>query len=927
MTMFKRAIVVLGLLIAAGGAGGSRIAAQDPPAVEPGPRFLAAVAGTRPVDVAVRRTPILSQLIKLELDEASLGEALDQIGRQSGIAFVYSRDELPAVPRITLSAARISVAAALRAILAGSEVDVVVKPRRQLVLVTREPVRRAAVAVVTGRVTDSATGAALGSATVTVEGTRLGALTGADGRYRIEAVPVGRQVLLFRRIGYGRARRSVTVVEGQETSVDAALGAVATPLEEMVVTGTAFEAQVRTIPNPISVVTAKQIEEKGSTSLTELLRGEIPGLTALDLGQNDYGGGIYVRGNASWATGDVLKIYIDGVHVSDPTFLTTINPKAIDRIEIVRGPQAAAIYGAEAASGVMQVFTKKGESGLDRPRIDVQASVGAMESRYKPSDVGTPVNQDHSVGVSGGGSSYSYRIGASYSTIGEWLPRYGSRTVGLSGGLRVVQGPFSADLTLLWSERNLDPATSPMYRLYPASPLCRFCGQPDLRYPNYEYGLSESTMGLTLGYRASDRWRHTLTLGQDENAFAWDQPRPHLLAPSDTFVMLSNRESRRRSVRYHTAYDARLGSAVTARFTAGVDYWSYDLDATTAQNLRMVSGVVQPSALTTTTFTNDSWWNAGYLAMAEVGFSERLYLTLASRLEQNPHFGQAYGTAFAPRVGAAYTLGSSGTQLKLRAQWGKGVRPPPAIARAGGVEQTGGLGLPAAVYLPNPDIGPEERAGWDGGFDLYFGSRASLSVTRYREIGRNLVQYVTLDPAAVPQTRQYRNIGKVRSAGWELEGELNAGPVTLNANYSYSDNKILALGDQYTADPNSIYKVGDRMEFIPKHSGGATATVRVLRGNVSLNTSVVDEWRALDNIAFFGFLYGGEPFRGSLRGYFTTYSDALWKWNFRLQQEVLRDRMTVFVRVNNLSNNQRADTFNFNVTPGRTTIVGVRWTY
>jgi outer membrane receptor protein involved in Fe transport len=871
---------------------------------------------------------MLSRFIRLDLENAPLAQALQQITRQTGIAFVYSRDELPVLPPITLSADRITVAAALRAILAGSQVDVLLKPRRQMVLVSRDPVRPAAVGIIAGRVTDSASGGPLGSATVLVEGTSRSTMTGADGRYRLTVVPAGSQVVVARRIGYGQARRTVTVVDGQETTADLALGAVATPLEEMVVTGTAFETEVRAIPNPINVVTARDIEEKGSTNFADLLRGEIPSVFPIDLGFNDYSSGIYVRGNASWSTGDVLKIYIDGVHVSDPTFLSTIDPRSIERIEVVRGPQAAAIYGSEASSGVLQVFTKKGESGLNRPRIDVQASLGAIESQYKASDAGSPLTQDHSVGLSGGGESFSYRAGASYGSVGEWLPGYDSKTLGLSGGLRAVQGPFTADLTLLWSERNLDPANSPIYRRYPASPLCPFCGQPDLRYPTYDYGLSQSTMGLTLGYRATDRWQHTLTLGEDRNGFAWDQPAPHGLTPADTFVRLSNRESRRRSIRYHTAYDATLSRTITARLTAGVDYWSYDADAMTALNLRNVSGVVQPTPLTTTTFTNDSWWNAGYLAMAEVGFSDRLYLTLASRIEQNPNFGDAYGTAFSPRLGAAYSVGVRGAQVKLRAQWGKGVRPPPPSARAGGVAQTGGLaGIPAAVYLPNPNIGPEERIGWDAGIDVHFGSRASLSVTRYEEEGRNLIQYVIVDAAAVPEVRQYQNIGKVRSAGWELEGELHLGPVSLDANYAYSDNVIVALSEQYTADPNSVYQAGDRMEFIPTHSAGGTVTWRLARGSVSLNTSMVNDWRALDNIAFFGFLYGGEPFRGSLRAYFTDYDQALWKWNFTAQHDLIRNKMSGFLRVDNIGNNQAADLFNINVAPGRTTVIGVRWTY
>lgn len=228
--------------------------------------------------------------------------------------------------------------------------------------------------------------------------------------------------------------------------------------------------------------------------------------------------------------------------------------------------------------------------------------------------------------MSGGGDSFSYRVGGSYVTVGEWVKHYGSKTLGLSGGLRAVQGPLTAELTALWSDRDYDYGNSPIYLRWPTTSECPGYGNPDY-HDNWDWALSQNTIALTLRYRATDRWQHTLTLGDDQNRSGFHQPEPSYNTPADTFVRLQGSEYRRRSMRYHTAYDAELGERMTGRFTAGMEYLSYDVSGRRATNLLNAFGTIQPSANTSYGVTNDGWWNAGYFGMAELGFGEQLYLT------------------------------------------------------------------------------------------------------------------------------------------------------------------------------------------------------------------------------------------------------------------------------------------------------------
>lgn len=864
----------------------------------------------------------LGRSVHVDLTRAPVRDALQQIADRAGLELAYSHDVQSARHRVSVRAEHTTVADALTRVLEGTGFEAYVTREGDALLVRRAdppgPVEepRAVIGTISGRVTDAASGAGVSGASVLLEGTQFGAVTGNTGRYRIADVPAGTYEVIVQQIGFAEARQFATIEDRQEAVVDFALEVSALPMDEIVATGTAFETQIRAVPNPVSVITAKEIQAKGATKLEDLLRGEIPGVTALSGGIFDYSSKIYVRGNAGGSVQDLIKIYVDGVGLANAEYLSTLDPKSIERIEVVRGPQSSAIYGSGAASGVLQIFTKMGAPGLSRPQLEFQASAGMIESAYIPSDAGTPVMHDHSLQVSGGGESFSYRAGTSYATVGEWVKNYGSKRLSFSGGLRAVHGPFTAELTALWSDRDYDYGNIPLFLRFPAG-ACTQCGNPDYA-DNYDYALSQNTMALTLAWQATPKWRHTLTLGDDQNRFANHEPRPGYNTPADTFVSLNNREYRRRQVRYHTAYGAELGEGVTARWTVGLDYWSYDVQGGRGTYLLEAFGTVRASERSSYLLYNDGWWNAGYFGMAELGFGERFYVTLAGRVEDNPNMGEEYGRAFVPRVGASYVQALGSAEVKLRAQWGKGVRPPRPEMR------TGSRASSIAFDLPNPEIAPEEKVGWDAGVDVYWGGRASLSLTRYSEEAKNLIYRATIDAASTPRVYQYRNIGVVGIEGWEVEGELMLGWLTLSANYACSDNVVKKVDAATAENPNATLLPGDRTVFAPKHSGGGRVTARVAGANVSVDASVMTGWRALDVAAYYGWIFGVDPYRGSIRDYYVEYP-ALWKWNLRAER-ALTERWSAFLRVENLTDNQEADLWNQSVTPGRTTVLGIRWT-
>lgn len=115
------------------------------------------------------------------------------------------------------------------------------------------------------------------------------------------------------------------------------------------------------------------------------------------------------------------KVYVDGVPVASDAY-GVVDPQSIERMEVIRGPQAAAIYGSDALAGVIQIFTKRGSEGRRRPEVQAQAALGVIESEFEGSGA---LRQEYSATVRGGSTNASYSLGGSYSRTGDWIPEYG----------------------------------------------------------------------------------------------------------------------------------------------------------------------------------------------------------------------------------------------------------------------------------------------------------------------------------------------------------------------------------------------------------------------------------------------------------------------------------------------------------------------
>lgn len=229
---------------------------------------------------------------------------------------------------------------------------------------------------ITGLVTDASSARPLDNAQVSIPGTGIGGLTGANGRFLLVNVPSGEHTLRVQLIGYGQREQTVTVAAGETASATFTLSRSAIELDEIVITGAGEATERRRLGNTVAALNVNDIENAPVVSAAEVLQARIPGVDVNTTGGHaGSGSDIRIRGVGSLTQNNSPIVYIDGVRVdasrdgsaaASPSRLDDINPEMIESIEVLKGAAAATLYGTEASNGVIQIFTKRGRRGAAR---------------------------------------------------------------------------------------------------------------------------------------------------------------------------------------------------------------------------------------------------------------------------------------------------------------------------------------------------------------------------------------------------------------------------------------------------------------------------------------------------------------------------------------------------------------------------------
>jgi outer membrane receptor protein involved in Fe transport len=876
------------------------------PVSDPGPAFYAAPAepGAKPTRLDTARTAILSQRIRLDLHAVTIPVALAAIGQQSGLRFTYDRTLLRTGARVTLSSDAITVASALTHVLRGVPVDVDLAADGLASIVSH---RARDGGTITGRVSDSKTGQGIPRATLLLEGIARGATTNDSGVYRITNVPTGTYTLDVRFLGYVESRQAVTIASTQQVVVNVALVQSVKELDQVVVAGTVTPTEVKAVPTPVSVITASDIDLQRPQSVVQLFREVVPSAVSWDFATNPEQTTMSVRGGSTLNIGSgSLKVYLDGIEITDET-VAAIDPASIDRIEVIRGPQAATIYGSGAISGVMLVTTKHGTGDLSRPTVSLQVADGVIQSPYAHQGGGDAARQEYTASITGGSANAGYNLGGGYTSTGNWVAQGGTAVPSVYGGAHLQQGALSIDV----SGRDFVQHDG-----VPFPPDFASTGLSSFAKPNNDASANEEqSYGASLVYTPTNWWRHNLTIGSDRFTDDLRTTGPVLTSPADTFLVFVEENENKTTVAYNSSFQIPVSRIFSSTLTVGADHYNLDDQIYFTGLATNTTGTIGTNPAAPVTASRSPTTNTGIFAQAQVDISERLFLTAGVRGERNSAFGQALGTPVLPRFGGSYATPIGQATLKVRASYGAAIRPPVAL------EQDALTG-PAATQLANPELRPERQSGWDTGFDLAFGARASVSATYYNQYANDLIDGVTIDADTVPQVQQFQNIGTVHNTGLELQGSLRLPFGQLSAQYAVANSRVDALGPEYGGD----LQIGDQLLGIPHRTGGATLSVRPLRSTtVVLGVAYVGSWTNYDDLAEDDCFSGKAPCFATTRGYWHRYP-AFTKANLSITQQITT-ALAGFVSVTNLTNNEDYELLNSVPIIGRITVVGIRFRY
>ena len=219
-----------------------------------------------------------------------------------------------------------------------------------------------------GRVSSVEQGAILSNALVSISDTGIKVLSGEEGWYFLTGVPTGRHEILVELLGFAEGRDTIEVRPDDTIVLDFRLEADPLPIDEMVVMA---EAQPLGILAHRTVIGREEIARRQAGSMTQLLQGLVPGMTqTVTSGDVGSAAQIRIRGVRSSEASPPL-FYVDGIRIGSsqfrgPTgtgrvlsFLDNINPRDVERIEILHATEATTLFGTDAAGGAILIYTRR----------------------------------------------------------------------------------------------------------------------------------------------------------------------------------------------------------------------------------------------------------------------------------------------------------------------------------------------------------------------------------------------------------------------------------------------------------------------------------------------------------------------------------------------------------------------------------------
>ena len=559
---------------------------------------------------------------------------------------------------------------------------------------------------------------------------------------------------MFFRSALFLASISAVSTGGAQAPAQGQVPAARDTLSPAIITATRVDVSTVAPTATTTVLRGDDLRAQGITRVQDALR-LVPGATLVASGPTGSQVSLFLRGGNS----NYVRVLIDGVAINDAggiVDLANITTDNLDRIEIVRGP-ASVLYGSDAVTGVIQLFTREGHGALKAYALAGDGSQGSMRAE---------------LGASGGNRRAAFSIlGAHHAT--EGMLAFNNRYVNdvLSGSLRVTpDSRTDARVSARWSGATYH---------YPTD----FDGS--INDHNAEQTDHRFMVSVDGGRKLSDRVDIRATLASNEY-LPRSNDGPDTQADTLGFYGYYSRSARTRrsaDVRVNARFDRR------ATITVGAEV-ARDRERSSSLSLSQYG----PTA----GGFEASRHNTGWYAQAIGDASDRVSYVVGTRLDQNSAFGSFTTT----RASAAFAPGPS---LRARAAVGSAFKAPSFFEN-----------FATGYTVGNAALKPERSQSAEVGVDLFLAAGAlTLNVTGYAQQFRDVIQYSGTTPK--PGAPNYYNVAGADANGVEVDAHWRAADrTTITGAWSWADTRVTEAGFDKSA--GASYVKGERLLRRPPHT-------------------------------------------------------------------------------------------------------------
>jgi TonB-dependent starch-binding outer membrane protein SusC len=714
---------------------------------------------------------------------------------------------------------------------------------------------------VTGVVRDQANQRPLAGAQVSIPALNIGALTNSSGAFDLTSVPAGTHQVQVQFLGYRQASQEVTVASGETATVNFDLSRQAIDLDEVLVTGSpAGETRRRASgTNIASIDIETRLQDAPIMRLQDALQGREAGVTSLaSSGTVGAAGPMILRGITSLTQDNQPLIYLDGIRLDRGNTnmvatggqavsrLNDINPQDISRVEVIKGSAATAMYGSEASSGVIQIFTRSGRPG--ETTYNVGARFGAnripdnlhnmhVDPQYpSPNDLlKTGLHQEYNASIRGGVDQLGYFASMSHtSSEGSFPNNHFDRTafrlnlelrpvdrltVNLNSGFSITESQMPPNDNWIGGVLTNIYAGNPARFGTESDPWGgAFIPVPLALLREIIDDTKRYTSGISVRHQATSWFSQRATVGMEFIDQKGSTFLPYYTAPGQAdrpgTRSVNTRQNMQVNVDYGLALSREWSANLASEISGGGQLFIRRDQRVFATGTDFASPGLQSLGGTALASVNESELNyttGGAFVQHQLGHRDRMFFTVGLRMDGSSAFGDDFGWQAFPKADVSYVISDEDffdvgwiSTMRLRAGFGTAGTQPgafDAVRTFGNVVGFNGRPGIRASTFGNPDLAPEVSREFEAGFEAaMFNDRVTLDMTAYHQRTEDLLLNQRFAPSLGLTATQLTNVGEVENVGVEINTGVSIMrrdnfSWDLSAGYSHNRNEVLDLGD------------------------------------------------------------------------------------------------------------------------------------